>query len=57
VYPPTAAEIELLKALAERQGVSPDTADLESVQAFLETLLPALAQLERQIPPEMLPAP
>ena len=57
MYPPTAAEIELLKALAERQGVSPENADLASVQAFLEQLLPALALLERQIPPEMLPAP
>ena len=57
MYQPAAAEIELLKALAERQGVSPDNADLASVQAFLEKLLPALALLERQIPPEMLPAP
>jgi hypothetical protein len=37
--------------------VSPEDADLEAVMAFLETLLPALAQLELRIPPEMIPAP
>jgi hypothetical protein len=57
VYPGAAAEIELLKALAERQGVSPEEVDLEAVAAFLETLLPALVQLEQRIPPETLPAP
>jgi hypothetical protein len=57
VYPRPAAEIELLRALAERQGVSPDDADLEAVAVFLEALLPALAQLEHRIPPDTLPAP
>ena len=57
MYPRPAAEIEHLRALAERQGVSPDDADLEAVRAFLETLLPALERLEERIPPEFLPAP
>jgi hypothetical protein len=57
VYPGAAAEIELLRALAERQGVLPEDADLEAVAAFLQALLPALAQLEQRIPPETLPAP
>ena len=56
MYPRPAAEIEHLRALAERQGVSPDDADLEAVRAFLETLLPALERLEERIPPEFLPA-
>jgi hypothetical protein len=57
VYPRPAVEIELLRVLAERQGVSPDDADLEAVCAFLETLLPALERLEERIPPELLPVP
>jgi hypothetical protein len=57
VYPRPAVEIELLRVLAERQGVSPDDADLEAVRAFLETLLPALERLEERIPPELVPVP
>jgi hypothetical protein len=57
VYPRPAVEIELLRVLAERQGVSPDDADLEAVRAFLETLLPALERLEERIPPELVPGP
>ena len=57
MYPRPAVEIELLRVLAERQGVSPDDADLEAVRAFLETLLPALERLEERIPPELAPVP
>lgn len=57
MYPRPAVEIELLRVLAERQGVSPDDADLEAVRAFLETLLPALERLEERIPPELVPVP
>jgi hypothetical protein len=50
VYSPPPSEIELLRAICERQGVSPEDADLEAVQVFLEAILPALAELERSIP-------
>ena len=55
MYPRPGVEIELLRVLAERQGVSPGDADLEAVRAFLETLLPALERLEERIPPELVP--
>ena len=50
MYSPPPSEIELLRAICERQGVSPEDADLEAVQVFLDAILPALAELERRIP-------
>jgi hypothetical protein len=48
--------IELLRALAERQGVHPVDADLEAVEAFLATVLERLAEVERALPPTTPPA-
>jgi hypothetical protein len=53
VYSPPQEELELLRALCERQGVSPTDADLRAVQAFLRAILPALAEIERRLPPEI----
>ena len=56
VYSTEGGELELLRAIAERQGVEPENADLEAVQPFLDGILPVLAELERRLPPETLPA-
>ncbi len=48
--------LEFLRELAARQGVAPDDADLEAVLGFLNVILPALAELERTLPPETAPA-
>jgi hypothetical protein len=56
VYSTAEDELALLRAVAERQGVSPEDADLEAVRPFLQAILPALAELERRLPPETLPA-
>jgi hypothetical protein len=51
------AELELLRALCERQGVTPEDADLAAVQGFLRAILPALEELERIVPDEITPPP
>jgi hypothetical protein len=56
VYSTEEGELELLRALAGRQGVAPETSDLEAVRPFLDVILPALAELERRLPPETVPA-
>jgi hypothetical protein len=55
VYSPNPAELELLRSICERQGVSPEDADLEAVRGFLDAILPALAELEPRIPVAILP--
>jgi hypothetical protein len=57
VYSPDPSSLDLLRALCERQGVTPEDADLEAVQGFLRLILPALERLERRIPEEITPAP
>ena len=47
---------ELLRRLCERQGISPEDADLELVRGFLDVILPALEDLERRIPDGVVPA-
>jgi hypothetical protein len=47
--------IPFLRALAERQGVEPTDADLEAVAGFLETILPALEELEELLPADAVP--
>jgi hypothetical protein len=42
--------LDLLRSLAELQGVSPSDADLEGVRSFLDVILPVLADLERRLP-------
>jgi hypothetical protein len=57
VYPPSASELELLRSVCERQGVSPEDADLETVRGFLDAILPALAELERRMSEATAPPP
>lgn len=47
--------VESLRRVAEDQGVSPSDEDLQAVLGFLTRILPALAELEKQLPPEMRP--
>jgi len=53
VYSPDPSDLDLLRALCERQGVTPEDADLEAVQGFLRAILPALEELERRIPEDV----
>lgn len=41
--------------MCERQGVSPEDADLEAVRGFLDVILPALEDLDRRIPGDIVP--
>lgn len=52
---PQSISVESLRRLAEEQGVSPSEEDLEAVLGFLTRVLPALAELEKQLPPETRP--
>ncbi len=45
-------DIAFLRELAAVQGVAAEDADLEAVLGFLRLILPALAELERLLPPE-----
>jgi hypothetical protein len=42
--------------LCERQRISPEDADLEAVRGFLDVIVPALQDLERRIPDDIVPA-
>ena len=57
MYSPDPSSLDLLRALCERQGVTPEDVDLEAVQGFLRLILPALERLELRIPDEITPAP
>jgi hypothetical protein len=46
-----AGSLDFLRELAARQGIDPDDADLEAVGFFLETILPALEELETLLRP------
>ena len=50
--PSESSSLDFLRELAARQGVHPQDADLEGVRGFLETLLPALAELEALVAAE-----
>ncbi len=50
---PEPAGLAVLRELCERQGVSPDDADLQAVQGFLQVILPALAELEERLPDDL----
>ena len=50
MYSSLPSELELLRSICERQGVSPEDSDLEAVLGFLDAILPALADLDRRIP-------
>ena len=43
--------LEVLRALARAQGVEPADDDLVAASRFLETILPALREIEAGIPP------
>ena len=47
--------VEHLRALAAAQGVFPEEEDLEGVLGFLTRILPALRELEEQLPDEAPP--
>jgi hypothetical protein len=57
VYPDYSVDLELLRALCQRQGVTPEDEDLRAVQGFLRAILPALENLERLIPDDAPTAP
>lgn len=50
------SELEVLRALCERQGVSPTDADLEAVRGFVDRVVPALAEIEQRLPKGVEPA-
>ena len=50
--PTESSSLDFLRELAVRQGIEPEDADLEGVRAFLDTILPALAELDALIPEE-----
>jgi len=54
---PDLSDLDVLRALCERQGVSPGDDDLAAVQGFLRTILPALEDLDRRLAdePELTP--
>jgi hypothetical protein len=47
--------VDHLRALAAAQGVFPEEEDLEGVLGFLARILPALRELEEQLPDEATP--
>jgi hypothetical protein len=49
VSTPDPSDLDVLRALCERQGVSPEEGDLEAVQGFLRVILPALEELEQKL--------
>ena len=49
---PPAPSIDFLRAAAAQQGVFVEDEDIAGVLAFLEVVLPRLAELERRLPPE-----
>jgi hypothetical protein len=57
VYPHDSLDLDLLRALCERQGVVPEDEDLNAVQGFLRAILPALEELERILPDDLAPVP
>ena len=50
-----AYSFDFLRQLARLQGIEPTDADLAAVQMFLTTILPALADIERALPPDVVP--
>jgi hypothetical protein len=48
---PPPPSIDFLRAAAAQQGVSVTDEDLAGVLAFLEVVLPRLAEIEERVPP------
>ena len=53
MYPDDSVDLDLLRALCKRQGVTPEDEDLVAVQGFLRAILPALEELERLVPDDV----
>lgn len=53
---PDPTAFDHLRAQAAMSGVDPTDADLADVLGFLQAILPALAEIERTLPPESEPA-
>ena len=47
--------LSALREIARLQGVEPTDEDLEGVLGFLDRILPALAEIEERLPPEVRP--
>jgi hypothetical protein len=47
--------LSALREIARLQGVEPTDEDLEGVLEFLDRILPALAEIEERLPPEVRP--
>lgn len=47
--------LSALREIARLQGVHPTDEDLEGVLGFLDKILPALAEIEEQLPPDTEP--
>jgi hypothetical protein len=47
--------LSALREIAVQQGVEPTDDDLEGVLDFLTRILPALAEIEERLPPEVQP--
>ena len=52
---PQQPSVDELRAQAAALGVAPSDADLEAVLGFLSRILPALEEIERQLPLEIAP--
>ena len=52
---PKQPSVDELRAQAAALGVAPSDADLEAVLGFLTRILPALEEIERQLPLEVAP--
>ena len=50
------SQLEILRALAAQQEIEPSDEDLEAVLGFLATIMPALAALAEELPPEAPPS-
>ena len=48
--------LDELRSLARALGIEPDDEDLEAATAFLTSILPALREIEEELPPETRPA-
>jgi hypothetical protein len=49
---PPIPSLDALREVLASRGVHPTDSDLEAARRFLETILPALDELERQLPEE-----
>jgi hypothetical protein len=53
---PQAPPLDALRTIVAAHGVDADDAALEAARSFLASILPALERLQRELPPDALPA-